>query len=269
MQASADHLRILASGLWSSCPDHTYELNRFALNDLPRYYAPSLPDSGTIMLDPAEVQHAVRVMRARPGDQLELVDGKGKLALAEVIDISKKECRLRIDNSRLMEETDRPPVSIAFSLLKSFDRIQLILEKCTEIGVKAFYPLVTDHSERRKVSAEKMHQTLVGALKQSRRFHLPVLHETDTMEGFLNKQKELDSLIYLAHCRSGEKPDLRKVYDSTREAVLLIGPEGDFTDKEVDLCCKTGCVEVSLGSQRLRSETAAIFALVTIHALVP
>lgn len=268
MQALADHLRISASGLWSSYLENEL-LNRSALNDLPRYFTPILPDSGSILLDPAEGQHAVRVMRARPGDRIELVDGKGKLALAEVVEISKKECRLRIDSCSMIEETDRPSVSVAFSLLKSFDRIQLILEKCTEIGVREFFPLLTDHSERRKVSDAKMQHTLIGALKQSRRVHLPVLHESDTLEGFLDKQKGGGSLIYLAHCRSGEKRELRKVYDTTRDAVLLIGPEGDFSEKEVELCRKAGCIEVALGGQRLRSETAATYALVTLHALVP
>lgn len=216
------------------------------------------PDLGPALVElpEEEAHHAVNVLRLSVGGTIGLLDGKGTFAEAEVMEITKKKCTARI----LRKETDAPErrarIHLAVAPTKQMDRFEWFLEKATEIGVDHITPVLTHRTERDKLRHDRMEKVLVGAMKQSQRKWLPQLDE-------LTKLKDLgtDGILqkFFGWCE-GDHVDLTSIYDPTKDALMLIGPEGDFTPEEAEWLIANGFQAVSLGKARLRTETAGIAA---------
>jgi len=221
------------------------------------FHQPEL-QSDLLELSEEETRHAVRVLRLSVGDKIDVTDGKGIRVKAEIIEISKKNCTFRILTKVKEERLILPKIAIAPT--KSIARFEWFLEKAVEIGVSEIQPILCSNSERKILKHERCEKVLLAAMKQSQRNWLPKLHPLLSYENFIKSSEEN---IFIAHCREAEKKYLSKKMKAN--GWILIGPEGDFTLKEIELALSEGSTEIDLGKSRLRTETAGIMALSVIN----
>jgi 16S rRNA (uracil1498-N3)-methyltransferase len=221
------------------------------------FYVPNISGS-EIILDETESKHAIRVLRLQKGDQIQVVDGKGGFYLAEIADANPKKCRLTIVNSALDFGKRNFHLHIAIAPTKNIDRFEWFLEKATEIGIDEITPLLTSHSERKTINAERLEKILVSAMKQSLKAYLPQLHELTTFKELIINNKTENKFI--AYCEEIQKIHLKDLATKGNNTLILIGPEGDFSPEEIKLAIENGFKVVSLGESRLRTETAGIVA---------
>jgi 16S rRNA (uracil1498-N3)-methyltransferase len=227
-----------------------------------------VPDAASATELPAdEASHAVRVLRMKPGDEMVLMDGVGTFFKAEVAVASPHHCVYRV-----LEEMPQLPqwhgrYHIAMAPTKLMDRTEWMLEKVTEIGVDEVSLLNCDNSERRVAKPARLEKILVSAMKQSRKAWKPVLNDMAAFRKFVSEPR--GGMKFIAHCY--EEIPRTYLYDElcgrdVSEAVtVLIGPEGDFTPDEVRMAVDAGYVSVHLGQSRLRTETAAMVAVMMMH----
>jgi 16S rRNA (uracil1498-N3)-methyltransferase len=217
-----------------------------------RFYTPELTlEFSHLTLSEAESKHAVQVMRLLNDQQIELFNGKGLSAIATLIDNHPKRCSVRIDQRS--EHPKENQIHIAIAPTKNMERLEWFVEKATEIGITEISLIKCQNSERREVKIERLEKILISAVKQSGRYFMPQLNPLVKWTDFL--QNNPNGLI--AHCREGEK---MKIDTSFQNKVIVIGPEGDFTLEEIELALTTGYVPITLGQNRLRTETAALVA---------
>lgn len=211
------------------------------------------------------------MLRLSVGDRVEIVDGKGTRAVAEVSDDHPKRCALRI-LSRKNESTNRTfHLHIAVAPTKNIERIEWFVEKATEIGIDEITLLDCEHSERTTVKVDRLEKVAVSAMKQSQQSWLPVIHVMKKFDAFVRECTNDVKLI--AHCEEGTKNPVSTLITSaplgltsdSRKVVIMIGPEGDFSHGEIDAAIKAGFIPVSLGETRLRTETAALYAVMAVH----
>lgn len=229
------------------------------------FYAPEItPPSYTLSED--ESKHCVRVLRLEVGDRIALTDGRGSLHHARIVDDHPKRCRVEIEQTIYPYEPIDYHLTMAVAPTKNNDRYEWFLEKATEVGTATFIPLESEHSERRVFKAERSEKVIVSAMKQSLKAFLPELQPLTPFDKLIATPFEGRKLI--AHCDE-PKGEKGKVYlGSTLRAgedcLILIGPEGDFSPAEIERAVAAGFEEISLGSQRLRTETAAVAATVIV-----
>lgn len=220
------------------------------------FYVP-VPGGNVIALPEEEAHHAVNVLRLKPGSSVLLLDGVGGAIQATIEQADKKACtavRLHI-RTHPPERTGR--IHIACAPTKSIDRFEWMLEKCTEIGVDRITPLLTERTERAHLRHDRLLKVLVSSMKQSQRTWLPQLDTPMDLPAFL--ATDLPQQRLFGWCE--EQPQhIGQHYNPNGSAVLLIGPEGDFAPAEAGLLVTSGFMAVSLGSARLRTETAAVAA---------
>lgn len=214
----------------------------------------------TVTLDEDNSKHAIQVLRLKMGNTVELTDGKGQLATASIVDDNRKHCRLQVQQLQSIPRSSRQ-VTLAISLLKNRNRFEWLLEKVTELGVTNIVPLLCDRTEKESARFERMQSILQSALLQSRQVWLPTL-ATPQEFGAIEKWKLQDGDHYIATCSDVAKQPLSLLAATSKKNVLIcIGPEGDFTDDELRIATKNNFVAVSLGSTRLRTETAGMVAV--------
>ena len=223
------------------------------------FYQPQLQD-GLLELSEEETRHAVRVLRLKLNDQIQVIDGKGVSVTAEITEISKRSCSFQILEKSIEEVPILPKIAIAPT--KSIDRFEWFLEKAVEIGVSEICPILCSNSERRVLKLERSEKILLAAMKQSQRNWLPKLHELTSVETFI---QNADSPLMIAHCRESQKVGLSNKLQT--DSWIMIGPEGDFTLEEIEVALKKGASQLDLGKSRLRTETAGIFALSVMNYL--
>jgi len=224
--------------------------------NLPYFYLASFDkDHPEIDLDEDNSRHIVQVLRMDAGEDLLLTDGKGALLTATISEVHKKRCRVAIRSAEFIPPPDRK-VSIAISPLKNSSRFEWFLEKATEIGVTGIIPLMTDRTERQHLRTDRLHNILVSALLQSRQVWLPVLAPSTPFPQLLEAPGFDRRLI----ARMGERP--MKIYPGPQagSTLVLIGPEGDFTPEEAASAEARDYTPVTLGKNRLRTETAGVVA---------
>lgn len=213
------------------------------------------------MLSEEESRHAVKVLRLVEGDTLHITDGKGSLYRCEVASAHQKHCLVRVVEH--FEEFEKLPyrLTMAVAPTKNIDRYEWFLEKATEIGVAEFIPLVSEHSERKVIKAEREEKVITAAVKQSLKAYHPVLSELTPFEKVVCKT--FAGRKFIAHCGDAvkEKKYLASTLRKGEDALVLIGPEGDFSPEEVRLAVENGFEEITLGTQRFRTETAAVVAV--------
>lgn len=229
---------------------------------LPFFYHPTLStEPETYPLQEESSRHIAQVLRMKSGEQLHLTDGKGMLVLAEISEAHKKKTVVRtIEKNQII-----PPAhnrTIAISPVKNSARFEWFLEKSTEIGVHQIIPLICQRTEKQHLRMDRMQGILVSAMLQSQQCHLPVLHEPISFAKLL-LDDSLPKSRYIAHClQEGERKSFRQMVHSTESSIILIGPEGDFTSDEIQQSFLVGYTPVTLGEQRLRTETAGVVAAV-------
>ena len=212
-----------------------------------------------------EAAHCIRVLRLAEGDEILLTDGKGSFYKAAISRAHPKHCEVKILESRRQPALWDFNLHIAVAPTKNMDRMEWFAEKATEIGIDAITCLNCRFSERKEIKPARLEKILVSAMKQSQKATLPELTGMTDFRTFINQPFE--GRRFIAHCEEGEKPLLKQIYRPGENALVLIGPEGDFSPEEIALALKQGFEPISLGKSRLRTETAALVACHTIHVL--
>ena len=226
-------------------------------------FAPDLtPAQTTYQLSEEESKHAVRVLRLAMGDAVELLDGRGGHYQAEIAEANPKRCQLRITHHETV--APRPYFAhVAVAPTKNLDRMEWFVEKAVEIGVERISFLRCARSERRELKLERLEKIAISALKQSGQAWLPQLDEMQDFAAFV--AEVMPNTTFIAHLEEGERTALAQVAGTGPGCCVLIGPEGDFTPQEIALARAKGILPVTLGNSRLRTETAALAAVFTMH----
>lgn len=224
------------------------------------FYTPDIAIEN--VLPEEESQHAVRVLRLKTGDEIVCVDGVGGWYTCKIANPYPKHCEFEIVET-IAEYGKRDfKLHIAIAPTKNIDRLEWFLEKATEIGIDEITPIITQFSERKLIKPERLEKIIVSASKQSLKAYFPVLNPLCTFDEFIEKYHAKQQFI--AHCYIADKNSLKSLYQAENDAIVLIGPEGDFSLEEVQKAISKGYKPVSLGESRLRTETAGIVACHTI-----
>lgn len=227
----------------------------------PMFHAPEMRWGDLqLSLDEETARHAVQVLRMKAGDRLVLTNGKGLRAEAAIVSAGKKTCTVGI-LGQVQDPFPEDDISIAISPLKNAARFEWFLEKAAELGIRRIVPLICARTERQHFRGERWQNILVSAMLQSRQSWVTELSEPVAFDAFIRSAKA--SGLFVAHCMPGVKESL-PFLEWTGSALILIGPEGDFTDAEVSQALASGYRAVSLGDTRLRTETAGITAAVLL-----
>lgn len=226
------------------------------------FYAPNIAGN-TYILPEEESKHCIRVLRLNVGDEITLIDGKGNLFTASIANPNPKRCEVIVTDVKTEFGKHDFYLHIAIAPTKNIERLEWFLEKATEIGIDEITPILCDRSERKVVNNERLEKIIVSAVKQSIKAYVPKLNEMISLKHFLNRN--VDGSKFIAHCNSWELPPLKNSVQPNSRATILIGPEGDFTPAEVEQCVGKGYQEISLGTSRLRTETAGIVACHTVN----
>jgi len=223
------------------------------------FYCPDIETKQT--LSEEESGHCVRVLRYSTGDEILITDGKGTTYTARITNPHPKHCDFEIVSSEKQEKHHAFHLHIAIAPTKNIERMEWAIEKCVEIGVDEITPLLCRFSERKQLRTDRLEKIILSAAKQSLTPYMPVLHELTPYDEFISRQQSIDGLQkFIAHCYKEDKRVLKDEIEQGRDVLVLIGPEGDFSEQEVADALASGFVPVSLGNSRLRTETAAVVA---------
>ncbi|WP_425075511.1 16S rRNA (uracil(1498)-N(3))-methyltransferase [Psychroserpens sp. S379A] len=214
-------------------------------------------DKSQIQFSKEESKHIVRVLRKSEGDTLYITNGKGVLFTSEIISADQKHCIAKVVTSEIKPKRNYT-LHLVVAPTKMNDRYEWFLEKATEIGVDSITPIFCDNSERRVIKAERYEKIILSAMKQSLSCYLPKLNDAINYKDFIAQKHQ--GTLCIAHCEDSNRTSLKQVATSNQEITILIGPEGDFSTKEIELALQANFTPVSLGNTRLRTETAAIVA---------
>ena len=218
------------------------------------FYTPNITEP-LFTLTEEESKHAIRVLRLNQGDKVRLTNGKGQFFEAQITDAHPKRCTLEITQTQTIEAPSYK-LHMAVAPTKSIDRFEWFLEKATEIGISEITPLLCDFSERQNLKPERLEKIIVSATKQSLQAYKPVLNSFSKFANFMGSLPSVKQK-FIAHCWENDLPLLQN-QALQGESLLLIGPEGDFSKEEVALAIENGFMEISLGKNRLRTETAGV-----------
>jgi len=211
--------------------------------------------------DKEESKHIVKVLRKKEGDTIFITNGLGFLFESEIILASEKKCEVKI-----AKETFQQPVAfythIAVAPTKMNDRLEWFLEKATEIGIHEITPIICDHSERKVYKIDRAEKIIQAAMKQSLHYYLPKINEPISFSQFV--KLNFEGQKFIAHCEETDKKSFKNEIKQKEKITILIGPEGDFSTKEINLAIANQFIPVTLGNTRLRTETAALVACHTI-----
>lgn len=227
------------------------------------FYTPDIAHSNE--LPPEEAAHALRVLRLKAGDELTLTDGMGCFYRAEIAVADNKHCLVNVLETLPQPALWKGHLHLALAPTKNMDRMEWLAEKATEIGFDELTFLNCRYSERRVIKLERIEKIVVSAVKQSLKARMPQLHELTDFDKFI--RQPFNGQKCIAHCYPGEKPLLKDILHPEEDALVLIGPEGDFSEEEVALAIENGFQPISLGASRLRTETAALVAVHLMNLL--
>ena len=223
------------------------------------FYCPDIETKQT--LSEEESGHCVRVLRYSVGDEILITDGKGTTYTARITNPHPKHCDFEIISREKQEPHHHFHLHIAVAPTKNIERLEWAIEKCVEIGVDEITPLLCRFSERKQLRTDRLEKIILSAAKQSLTPYLPVLHDLTPYDEFISRQKEdVSTQKFIAHCYKEDKRVLKNEIEQDRNVLVLIGPEGDFSEQEIAEALAIGFIPVSLGESRLRTETAAVVA---------
>ena len=222
------------------------------------FYNSNISENDTsFSFDKDESRHIAKVLRKTIGDTLHITNGKGWLFTAEITLADQKHCTVVITSKHLQTKRSYN-LHLAVAPTKMNDRYEWFLEKATEIGVASITPIICEHSERKVIKMERFEKIIQSAMKQSLQCYLPKLNAPMAFKDYLNQ--DFTDQIYIAHCEETDKKSLKSQLKTGSDCTILIGPEGDFSVKEIEMALQHHFIPVTLGETRLRTETAAIAA---------
>lgn len=222
------------------------------------FFDDHITNSGSHTLSTEESKHIIRVLRLNTGDEIGILDGNGNKYICQIAEPNPKKCVVSIKEVIAFEKP-KVQIHIAIAPTKQMERLEWFLEKSTEIGITEITLFTSENSERVKINEERLQKKLISAMKQSQRYHLPKLNTLVKFNDIISEHS--NGLI--AHCYEGEKSCISKEFN-TLSGPILIGPEGDFTENEVKRALEAGYKAISLGDNRLRTETAALYACMQV-----
>lgn len=225
------------------------------------FYTPDIEQSN--LLPDEEANHAIKVLRLKKDDEITLMDGKGFFYEAKINDIRGKKCEVEITGKSAWEKTWRYTLHIAIAPTKNIDRTEWFIEKAVEVGIDKITFIKSEHSERKAVNMDRIMKIAVSAAKQSLKGTLPEINGMTDFNDFVRAATEKNRLI--AHCYDTPKTMLKDIRTNDESCLIMIGPEGDFSEKEIAEAAECGFAPVSLGENRLRTETAALVSCITVN----
>lgn len=228
------------------------------------FYSPNITGT-THNLNEEESKHISRVLRLKKEDTIFLTDGKGNLHDCVIESTDQKSCTVRIINTLKEYKKRSCHLHIAIAPTKNTDRFEWFLEKSTEIGIDEITPLICEHSERKTVKTDRLNKVIISAMKQSLKAYLPTLNESVKFRELVDQS--FAGQKFIAWLGDDSVKALREVYKKATPALILIGPEGDFSPEEVKSAINNKFIPVSLGRSRLRTETAGIVACHTVNLI--
>ncbi|MDR3250602.1 MAG: 16S rRNA (uracil(1498)-N(3))-methyltransferase [Tannerella sp.] len=227
------------------------------------FYAPDI--ASVPALPDEESHHCSNVMRLAEGAPISVTDGKGVLYKCVLEKIHSRQCLVNIVERIPQKPLRNYRVHIAIAPVKNMDRTEWFVEKATEIGVDTITCLNCRYSERREIKLQRLNKIAINAMKQSQKTYLPRINEMTDFRNFISQ--DFPPCKMIAHCDETGRFFINEVYASGRDALILIGPEGDFSREEILAALSEGFRPVSLGESRLRTETAALVACHTVHLI--
>ena len=225
-------------------------------------------------LDEQESVHCTRVLRHRPGDVINVIDGLGSLLECRILSGNKNSTELEILGRQEGFGTHNYHLTMAVCPTKNIDRYEWFLEKATEMGMDRVVPVIGEHSERKIVKSDRCEKILLSAAKQSLKGAVPVFGECCSVKEFIESfSGETQTLKLIAYCGEATKLSVKEALEQKNgnafpQIAILIGPEGDFSQQEVDLAIANGFIPVHLGKSRLRTETAAVVACCEVYSIL-
>jgi 16S rRNA (uracil1498-N3)-methyltransferase len=230
------------------------------------FYTPDIDAaSSTYFLNEEESKHCVRVLRLQTGDEVQLIDGRGNFYTAAIADAHPKRTQLRIVSIEKDFHQRNHYLHIAIAPTKNIERLEWFLEKATEIGIDEISLIICQRSERKEAKVERLKKIITSAIKQSLKAWHPVLNEPVPLNKLL--LTPFDGQKFIAHCEPGDKFTLKDELKPFGKYLILIGPEGDFTPKEIGEALNNDFKAITLGESRLRTETAALEACFEVNFL--
>lgn len=222
-------------------------------------------DQSVVTLNQVESEHCCRALRHKVGDEVMLTDGKGRIATATIMTDNPKACMLEV--TEIHEANDRGVnrLHLAIAPTKNIDRIEWLVEKCVEIGIESISFILCDNSERPRVNMDRMHRIAVSALKQCQTSWLPPM-EVLPFNEFLEKHAFDVADKYMAWCDDENTQQLINESFQHQDVILLVGPEGDFSQQEIEAARNFGYKDIKLGNRRLRTETAGLYGCLLLAA---
>ena len=222
------------------------------------FYNPDITNETTqFSFSKEESKHTIKVLRKKEDDILHITNGKGWLFEAKIIIADIKNCVADIV-SKTLQDKKSYHLHLVVAPTKMNDRYEWFLEKVTEIGVDSITPIICDHSVRRYIKHERFDKIIQTAMKQSLHCFLPKLNSVISLKEFL--KQDFNGQLFIAHCEESDKKSLKQQLQPKKDITILIGPEGDFSVKEIEMAIQNKFIPVTLGETRLRTETAAIVA---------
>jgi 16S rRNA (uracil1498-N3)-methyltransferase len=223
------------------------------------YHPNSKPDDTQIVFEKEESRHITKVLRNSEGDTLHITNGKGHIFSATLVNVGPKQSLATI--TEVIKQEPLPyRLHMAVAPTKNNDRFEWFLEKATEIGIDTITPIICDRSERKIIKPERFERIIESAMKQSLKAYKPILGTAVSFSKLISQTKETPGVKCIAHCSDEPKELFKNVIQPQQDLLILIGPEGDFSHKEIQMATENGFLGVSLGASRLRTETAAITA---------
>ena len=230
------------------------------------FYTPDIePSHPQYFLSEEESKHCVRVLRLNVGNEVQLIDGRGGLYIAQIKDAHPKRTILQVTSVQQECQKRNHYLHIAIAPTKNIERLEWFLEKATEIGVDEISLIICQRSERKEAKTDRLNKIITSAIKQSLKAYHPVLNEAESLAKLL--AKNFEGQKFIAHCEEGDKGNLKDMIKLHGRYLILIGPEGDFTPKEIEEALNNDFKAITLGESRLRTETAALEACFEINFL--
>ena len=229
------------------------------------FYNPTINlETDSFVFSPQESKHIYKVLRKIPGEIIKVTDGKGLKWKGKLIQVGNKNTEVKKIESSLIKDT-RYELEIAIAPTKNNHRIEWFIEKATEVGIKKIHFIKTENSERKEINLSRFKKIAISAMKQSKQFYLPEIIDIIKYKDFLLTKSNHQKLI--AHCNNNNEAHLANISLESKPLIVLIGPEGDFSSNEIKTALLKKFSPISLGKQRLRTETAALYVTQTISIL--
>jgi len=227
------------------------------------FYAPDITDDYYV-LDTNESKHIIRVLRMTKGTPVRLIDGKGNLFEGIIENPDQRQCKIKITAVIKTFEKRNYSLHLAVSPLKNADRFEWFVEKSVEIGIDEITPLICRNTEKQGIKSERINNLIISAMKQSLKATKTILNEPCLFDDFMSR--DISGSRMIAHCNeSFKRIKVSEVYVKAENAVILIGPEGDFSKDEILTATNNGFSNIHLGTSRLRTETAGVAACHSIY----